>query len=65
MIDAAAVRRKEEQARIEERDKEVAAKFHKLDQWKKELNAKIAKKTAEVQAAKVGIGFSYLHLKDF
>ncbi|XP_013140672.1 PREDICTED: growth arrest and DNA damage-inducible proteins-interacting protein 1 [Papilio polytes] len=53
MIDAAAVRRKEEQARIEERDKEVAAKFHKLDQWKKELNAKIAKKTAEVQAAKL------------
>ncbi|XP_068627940.1 large ribosomal subunit protein mL64 [Battus philenor] len=53
MMDAAAVKRKEEQLKIEQREKEVAAKFAKLEQWKNELNAKVAKKAAEIQAAKV------------
>ncbi|CAK1578833.1 unnamed protein product [Parnassius mnemosyne] len=53
MMDAAAQRKKEEQLKIEQREKEIAAKFEKLEQWKKELNQKIAKKTAEAQAAKM------------
>ncbi|XP_050679927.1 growth arrest and DNA damage-inducible proteins-interacting protein 1 [Leptidea sinapis] len=52
MMHAAAQKRKDEILRIAQRDKEVAAKFEKLDQWKKELNAKIAKKAAEVEAVK-------------
>lgn len=48
-----AEKRKEEKLRIQQREMEVAAKFAKLEQWKKELNDKIAKKAAEVQAAKV------------
>lgn len=42
-----------EQQAIEKRDRDIAAKFDKLQQWKKDLNDKIAKKAAEVQAAKV------------
>lgn len=53
VMDAAAVKRREEQLRREQRDMEVAAKVAKLEQWKKELNDKIAKKAAEVEAAKV------------
>lgn len=53
MMDQAAMRQKEEQQKILKRDNEVAAKFAKLEQWKKELNDKIAKKTAEANAAKV------------
>ncbi|CAH2063172.1 unnamed protein product, partial [Iphiclides podalirius] len=53
MMETAAQRRKEEQVRIEQRDKDVAAKFQKLEQWKNELNAKLAKKEADVQAAKL------------
>ncbi|CAH2260505.1 growth arrest and DNA damage-inducible proteins-interacting protein 1 [Pararge aegeria] len=52
VMDAAAEKRREEQLRIEQRDIEVATKVAKLEQWKKELNDKVAKKAAEVQAAK-------------
>ncbi|CAD0198633.1 unnamed protein product [Chrysodeixis includens] len=52
MMVSAAQKRKEENERIEKRDRDVAAKFAKLDQWKKELHDKLAKKTAEVSAAK-------------
>ncbi|XP_037935802.1 growth arrest and DNA damage-inducible proteins-interacting protein 1 isoform X2 [Teleopsis dalmanni] len=38
--------------KIQKREDEIAKKLVKLDQWKKELNAKIAKKEAEMQAAK-------------
>ncbi|XP_026747473.1 growth arrest and DNA damage-inducible proteins-interacting protein 1 [Trichoplusia ni] len=52
MMESAARQRKEEREKIEKRDRDVAAKFAKLEQWKKELNDKLAKKTAEVSAAK-------------
>ncbi|XP_045492068.1 growth arrest and DNA damage-inducible proteins-interacting protein 1 [Colias croceus] len=52
MMETAAQRKREQQLRIEQRDKDVAAKFAKLDQMKKELNDKMAKKAAEVEAAK-------------
>lgn len=55
MMETAEKRRKEEQQKIEQRDKEVAAKYVKLAQWKKELLDKIAKKTSEANAAKVSI----------
>lgn len=53
MMESAARQRKEEREKIEKRDRDIAAKFAKLEQWKKELNDKLAKKTAEVSAAKV------------
>lgn len=53
MMETAAQKRKEEQQRIEQREKEVEAKFAKLEQWKKELNDKIEKKTRDIQVAKV------------
>lgn len=49
----AAEKRKAQQLKIETREKEVAAKFDKLAQWKKELKDKINKKTADAQTAKV------------
>ncbi|XP_047023031.1 growth arrest and DNA damage-inducible proteins-interacting protein 1 [Helicoverpa zea] len=52
MMETAARNRKEQQEKIEQRDREVAARFAKLGQWMKELNDKIAKKTAETNAAK-------------
>ncbi|XP_023948687.2 growth arrest and DNA damage-inducible proteins-interacting protein 1 [Bicyclus anynana] len=52
VMDATAEKRREEQLRIEQRDIEVATKVAKLEQWKKELNDKVAKKAAEVLAAK-------------
>ncbi|XP_034825203.1 large ribosomal subunit protein mL64 [Maniola hyperantus] len=52
VMDATAEKRRQEQLRIEQRDLEVAAKVAKLELWKKELNDKVAKKAAEVQAAK-------------
>lgn len=52
MMETAAKRRQEEKETILKRDRDIAAKVAKLDQWKKELNDKIAKKAAEVQAAK-------------
>jgi DNA-binding transcriptional MerR regulator len=53
MMDTAANKRQEAQKKIEMREADVAAKFAKLDQWKKELNDRINKKTAEANAAKV------------
>lgn len=53
MMETAAKNRKEQQQKIEQRDRDIAAKYAKLDQWKKELLDKIAKKTAEANAAKV------------
>lgn len=52
MMQMAAEKRKAQQLKIETREKEVAAKFDKLAQWKKELKDKINKKTADAQAAK-------------
>ncbi|XP_075972369.1 growth arrest and DNA damage-inducible proteins-interacting protein CRIF [Anticarsia gemmatalis] len=52
MMEQAARMRKEEQGKIEQRDREVATKYAKLAQWKKDLEDKIAKKTAEANAAK-------------
>ncbi|XP_026748142.2 growth arrest and DNA damage-inducible proteins-interacting protein 1 [Galleria mellonella] len=52
MIETATQKRKEEQLKIEQREKELAIKYEKLDQWKKELKDKLAKKVAEAQAAK-------------
>lgn len=52
LMEQAAANRKAEETMIEQRDRDVAAKFAKLEQWKKELNDKIAKKTAEANAAK-------------
>ncbi|CAH0669330.1 unnamed protein product [Spodoptera exigua] len=52
MMETAAKNRKEQEERIQQRDRDVAAKYAKLDQWKKDLLDKIAKKTAEVNAAK-------------
>lgn len=57
MMESAAEKRKEEQQKIEQREKEVEAKFLKLEQWKKELNDKIEKKARDVQAAKVKLFF--------
>ncbi|CAH0396990.1 unnamed protein product [Chilo suppressalis] len=51
-MDAAAQKRLEEKNKIEQREIEIATKFAKLAQWKKELNDKIAKKAAEVELAK-------------
>ncbi|XP_022122642.2 growth arrest and DNA damage-inducible proteins-interacting protein 1 [Pieris rapae] len=53
MIATAAQKRREEQLKIQQRDNEIATKFAKLDQWKKELQEKMAKKSAEVEAAKI------------
>ncbi|KAF9416274.1 hypothetical protein HW555_006348 [Spodoptera exigua] len=52
MMETAAKNRKEQEEKIQQRDRDVAAKYAKLDQWKKDLLDKIAKKTAEVNAAK-------------
>ncbi|OWR44849.1 hypothetical protein KGM_211908 [Danaus plexippus plexippus] len=52
MMETAAENRRQENLKIEQREKDIAVKFAKLDQWKRELNLKIAKKAAEVQAAK-------------
>lgn len=52
MMESAAQKRKEERLKIEVREKEVAIKFAKLEQWKKELNDKVAKKIADAQVAK-------------
>lgn len=53
MMETAAQKRREEQQKIEQREKEIEAKFVKLEQWKKELNDKIEKKARDAQAAKV------------
>ncbi|XP_041973247.1 growth arrest and DNA damage-inducible proteins-interacting protein 1 [Aricia agestis] len=53
VMESAAQRRKEEKLRILQRDREVAEKFAKLDAWKKDLHERIAKKEAEVKAAKL------------
>ncbi|XP_059059490.1 large ribosomal subunit protein mL64 [Achroia grisella] len=52
MMVTAAQKRREEQLKIEQREKDIATKFEKLEQWKKDLNDKLAKKIAEVEAAK-------------
>ncbi|XP_045459463.1 growth arrest and DNA damage-inducible proteins-interacting protein 1 [Melitaea cinxia] len=52
MMETARKKREEEKLKIDQREMELAAKFAKLDQWKKELNDKINKKAAEVQSAK-------------
>ncbi|KAJ8725232.1 hypothetical protein PYW07_016190 [Mythimna separata] len=52
MMEMAAKRRQEQEQKIQQRDKEIAAKFAKLEQWKKDLLDKIAKKAAEANAAK-------------
>ncbi|KAJ8727206.1 hypothetical protein PYW08_015603 [Mythimna loreyi] len=52
MIEMAEKRRKEQEQKIQQRDREVAAKFAKLEQWKKDLLDKVAKKAAEASAAK-------------
>lgn len=53
MMATVAQKRQEEQLKIQQRDNEIASKFAKLNQWKKELQEKMAKKAAEVEAAKV------------
>lgn len=53
MMQTIAKSRKEEQQKIEARDRDVATKMLKLAQWKKELHDKINKKTTDMQAAKV------------
>ena len=62
-METAEKRRKEEQQKIEQRDKEVAAKYVKLAQWKKELLDKIAKKTSEANAAKVSIFWKFIFIQ--
>ncbi|CAB3235685.1 unnamed protein product [Arctia plantaginis] len=52
MMEQAAQKRREEELKIEQRDREVATKHAKLETWKKELNDKIAKKLSEANAAK-------------
>lgn len=52
-MDTAAKTRQEQQQKILQRDNDIAVKFAKLEQWKKELADKVAKKTAEANAAKV------------
>ncbi|KAM3967973.1 growth arrest and DNA damage-inducible proteins-interacting protein CRIF [Aphomia sociella] len=52
MMETAAQKRIQEQLKIENREKELAIKFEKLEQWKKDLTEKMAKKMAETQAAK-------------
>lgn len=52
MIKINARSKREEAAKIKNRDDEIAKKIEKLDQWKNELNAKIAKKEADARAAK-------------
>ncbi|XP_049865638.1 growth arrest and DNA damage-inducible proteins-interacting protein 1 [Pectinophora gossypiella] len=52
MMASAAQKRKEAQLQIEQREKDVAAKYAKLAQWKKDLQDKIAKKEYEARAAK-------------
>ncbi|KAL4707473.1 hypothetical protein ACJJTC_000117 [Scirpophaga incertulas] len=53
MMAMAAQKRKEAKEKIELREKELAEKFAKLDQWKKELNDRIEKKAVEANAAKI------------
>lgn len=53
MMDVVSQKRTAARLRIENREKDIAAKFAKLEQWKKDLNDKINKKTAEAEAAKV------------
>ncbi|GBP07550.1 Growth arrest and DNA damage-inducible proteins-interacting protein 1 [Eumeta japonica] len=52
MMEQVAKQREEKKLKILQRDAEVAAKFEKLEQWKKELNDKINKKCEETRAAK-------------
>ncbi|CAK1544749.1 unnamed protein product [Leptosia nina] len=53
MMTMVAEKREQERLKTQQRDNEIAAKFAKLGQWKKELKEKIAKKEAEVEAAKL------------
>ncbi|KAI4457953.1 growth arrest and dna damage-inducible protein-interacting protein 1 gadd45gip1 [Holotrichia oblita] len=52
MINIAKEKRAENQAKILEREEQIAKKILKLDAWIKELNIKTAKKQAEAQEAK-------------
>ncbi|XP_053600519.1 large ribosomal subunit protein mL64 [Plodia interpunctella] len=52
MMETAAKKKRDAQLAIEKREQELAVKFEKLAIWKKELQDRIAKKAAEVQAAK-------------
>ncbi|CAD7081247.1 unnamed protein product [Hermetia illucens] len=52
MIEINKKAKEEKRAQIRKREEELEKKLEKLDQWKRELNAKIAKKEAEAQAAK-------------
>ncbi|XP_047545792.1 growth arrest and DNA damage-inducible proteins-interacting protein 1 [Vanessa atalanta] len=52
VMDSVEIKRQEQKLKTEQREMELASKFAKLDQWKKELNDKINKKANEVKAAK-------------
>lgn len=53
MMETTRQKRLAEEEKILKRDQEIVAKMAKLEMWKKELRNKVAKKTAEAQAAKV------------
>ncbi|XP_012547427.1 large ribosomal subunit protein mL64 [Bombyx mori] len=52
MMETTRQKRLAEEEKILKRDQEIVAKMAKLEMWKKELRNKVAKKTAEAQAAK-------------
>lgn len=52
MIAQAAAKRKAEHETIIAREKDISAKLEKLEQWKKDLNSRIHKKTEEARIAK-------------
>uniref|UniRef100_A0A1A9WTJ7 Large ribosomal subunit protein mL64 n=1 Tax=Glossina brevipalpis TaxID=37001 RepID=A0A1A9WTJ7_9MUSC len=52
MINKAKEEKERQRQQVLKRDEEVAQKMEKLDEWKRELKAKIAKKEADVLAAK-------------
>lgn len=52
MIAISVQKHSEKQEQIRSREEDVAKKLDKLDQWKNELNAKVAKKEADALAAK-------------
>lgn len=64
MMETAAKKKRDAQLAIEKREQELAVKFEKLAIWKKELQDRIAKKAAEVQAAKVFIYHTFFKSKN-
>ncbi|CAG9792204.1 unnamed protein product [Diatraea saccharalis] len=53
VMESAALRKQEEKLKIQKRETDIAAKYAKLEQWKKELRDKLAKKAAEAESAKI------------